>query len=77
MPKQAEAWRHAVLQEAESVARSAVLRGNHAFIGEAKFLENELLARGVEVEQRRSVSDVVRCAGESRIEAVEEVEDEL
>jgi len=50
--------------------------GNLAFIGEAKFLENKLLARGVEVGQRRSVNDVHR-ARESWIEALEEVEDEL
>ena len=53
------------------------LEGNLAFISSEKFLEDELLTHGVEVRQWRGVDDVVCPAGEARVEAVEEIEDQL
>lgn len=50
---------------------------NRAFIGEAEFLQHELLASGGEVRQRVGVGNVVGGAGETWVEAAEEVEDEL
>lgn len=52
--------------------------GRHrALVGEAEFLQNELLAGGGEVRQRVRIGDVVGGAGEAGIEAAQEVEDEL
>ena len=48
-----------------------------AFVGKAELLQDKLFAGGGEVRQRVRIGDVVGGAGEARVEAAQEVEDEL